>query len=109
MSIDPVALSTLAAGISLIGEECLKGLAGEAGKSAWAGIKDLLGWKLDPVPAEISDKASDALRASPEIADRLLELLKASKVQSATQLVGEINASGHAKVLVVQNANQIIM
>lgn len=107
--IDPVTLPALAAGVSLLGDEYLKGIAGEAGKSAWAAIKLLFGWKSDPESAEIPARVSDGLTASPEIAEKLLDLLEASQVQSVKQLVGEIKAKGHAKVVVTQNIHNLRM
>jgi hypothetical protein len=109
MPIDPATLSALAAGASILGSEYLKGIAGEAGKSAWGGIKLLFGWESDPAPIEISAIVSDRLTASPEIAGRLLELLEASQVTSVSKLAGEIKAKGHARVVVAQNINNLQM
>jgi hypothetical protein len=102
--LDPVALASITSAVAVLGTEYLKGVATEAGKSTWAGIKSLLGWTSDPAPAEIPQKVANALTESPETAEKLLALLKADHVGAATALVGKIEASG-GKIVV---ANTIV-
>jgi hypothetical protein len=102
--LDPVALASITSAVAVLGTEYLKGVATEAGKSTWAGIKSLLGWTSDPAPAEIPQKVANALDRSPETAEKLLALLKASHLGAATALVGKIEASG-GKIVV---ANTIV-
>jgi hypothetical protein len=104
MSIDPIVLSSLTSAVSVLGTEYLKGIATDAGKSSWTGIKALFGWKSDPPPAEIPDKVTNALTVSPEIAEKLLELLKSNQTGTATALVGKIELIGGKLVV----ANTII-
>jgi hypothetical protein len=115
---DPVTLA--AAAVSFVtpyllglGKEAAKGAAGEAGKSVWTWIKGKL---VSPAGAEaVGDVESDpkdptnaqslqlaltkALKADPDAAKALADLLKESGVslssQTATQ-VGDNNAVGQA-------------
>ena|ERR1035438_94560 len=102
--IDPVALASITSAVAVLGNEYLKGVASEAGKSTWAGIKSLLGWTSDPAPAEIPERVANALTATPDIAQKLLELLKSNQTGTATAMVGKIEASG-GKIVV---ANTIV-
>jgi len=103
MAIDPAALASITAAVSLLGKDCMAGLATDAGKSAWAGIKSLFGWTSDPNPAEIPQKVADSLTSSPDIVEQLLALLQ-SRDGTATALVGNIEMKG-GKVVV---ANTLI-
>ena len=85
--IDPIILATITSAVSLFGHEYLKGAASEAGKATWSAIKSLLGWTSDPAPAEIPQKAAEAIVASPDIAEKLLELLKNNQTGSAGAIV----------------------
>lgn len=102
--IDPVALASITSAVAVLGNEYLKGLASDAGKSTWMGIKSLLGWSSDPAPAEIPTAVAKAVSTSPEVAQKLLELLKSSNTGTPAALVGNIEASG-GKVVV---ANTIV-
>jgi hypothetical protein len=86
--------------VAVLGNEYLRGVASEAGKSTWTGIKSLLGWTSDPGPAEIPEKVANALTASPDITEKLLQLLKSNQTGTATAMVGKIEASG-GKIIVV--------
>ncbi len=100
---DPAAvLVSVTAAVSLLGNEAMKGVASEAGKSAWAGIKKLLGWSSDPPPAEIAQRVEEQVSASPDIVAKLLELLKSSQNKDVSQLVGKIEAQG-GKIVVAQS------
>jgi hypothetical protein len=102
--IDPVALATIASAVSELGNEYLKGIASDAGKATWTRVKTLLGWSSDPAPAEIPEKAARAMTDSPDLAEKLVALLKTTHVGTATTMVGKIEAHG-GKVVV---ANTII-
>jgi hypothetical protein len=97
---DPIALSSITAAVSVLGNEVAKGIASEAAKTAWGGIKKLFGWPSDPVPDEIPAQIAKATEASPEIVGKLLELLKHNQTGAATQLVGhlEVQAGGKAPI-----------
>lgn len=102
MVIDPVALASITSAVSVLGNECLKGLATEAGKSTWTGIKNLLGWTSDPLPAEIPANVAKALTGSPDIAEKVLLLLKSNQTGTASAIVGKIEARG-GKIIVAQS------
>ena len=102
--VDPVALASITSAVTVLGHEYLKGIASEAGKSTWTGIKSLLVWISDPPPAEIPERVANAITAAPDTAHKLLELLKSNQTGTATAMVGKIEASG-GKVIV---ANTIV-
>jgi len=102
--IDPVALSSITSAVAVLGNEYLKGVASEAGKATWAGVKSLLGWNMDPPLHEIPQKVTEAIAASPIAAAKLLELLQSNKGSAPAALVGNIEARGGNVVV----ANTII-
>ncbi len=103
MVIDPATLATITGAVSVLGSEYLKGIASDAGKSTWGAIKSLFGWTSDPHPAEIPEKVTAALTASPELAEKLLQVLKNDAATAA--IVGKIEASGGSKVTVAHTIN----
>jgi hypothetical protein len=105
---DPISLASLTAAVSVLGNELLKGMATEAGKSAWTGIKTLFEWTSDPVPAEIPEKVAAALTTSPDIAEKLLELLKSNQTGTATAMVAGLEVHG-GKVIIANTIGTIIM
>ena len=102
--LDPVALASITSAISIVGNDYLKGVATEAGKASWEGIKALLGWASDPALAEIPEKVSNAVATSPEITEKLLHLLKRDSSGAASRLISRLEVSG-GKVVV---ANTIV-
>lgn len=108
MAIDSLALSSLTAAVSVLANEYLKGMATDAGKATWNHIKSLLGWASDPTLSEIPSKVADAAVSSPEITEKLLELLKGNQTGAATALVGKLEVSG-GKVVVAGNINHLEM
>lgn len=78
MLVDPVVLASITSAITLLREDYVKGLASEAGKATWTGIKSLLQWHSDPAPEEIPVKVAADLASVPENVEKLLELLKRS-------------------------------
>jgi hypothetical protein len=108
MVIDPVVLSSLAAAVSVLGTDYLKGVGSEAGKATWTALKSLFGWASDPVPAEIPEKVTNALTASPQLTEKLLALLKNGENGAAMALVGKIEVTG-GKVVVAGSVHEINM
>lgn len=102
MMIDAAALATITAAVSVLGNEYLKGVAGDAGKATWSAVKSLFGWTSDPNPAEIPARVANQLTASPELAVTLLEVLKGNSSDTSSEMVGSIRITG-GKVLVAQN------
>ncbi|MFY9558776.1 MAG: hypothetical protein WAQ52_00945 [Terriglobales bacterium] len=99
MPIDPVTIATITAAVSVLGNEYIKGVAGEAGKTSWNAIKSLFGWKADPQPEEIAPKVSSALVSSPELAEKLVKLLKDHETGMASAMVGKIEVTGGKVVI----------
>ena len=98
--VDPITVATITSAVSVLGNECLKGIAGEAGKTLWGRIKSKLGWNSEPDPAAIPAETAKKLSASPELAKEILELLHTAKgVGVVGQMVGSITAE---KVVVAE-------
>lgn len=108
MSVEPLALSSLIAAVSVLANEYLKGIASDAGKTTWTRIKALLGWTSDPAPAEIPDKVAKAVATSPETAEKLLGLLKSNETGTATALVDKLQVNG-GKVIIAGNITHLEM
>jgi hypothetical protein len=108
MFIDPNALSSIAAAVSALGNEYLKGIASDAGKATWTRIRSLLGWTSDPAATEISEKVTDAVAASPEIASKLLELLRTNEIGQAGVLVRKVEIRG-GRVVFAGNISHLQM
>lgn len=89
---DPITLATITAGATVLATEVGKGLAGEAGKSAWEAIRKKLGWGEDPEPRDLAPQIARRLLEQPETAKEVLELLQQPRVGAAQQLVGALNA-----------------
>jgi hypothetical protein len=106
--LDPITLSSITAAVSVLGNEVAKGIASEAAKTAWGGVKKLFGWTSDPAPHEIPAQVAKTTEASPDIVGKLLELLKHNQTGTATQLVGKIEVSG-GKVVVANTVDTINM
>jgi hypothetical protein len=108
MFIDPAVLSSITAAVSLLGTEVVKGAASEAGKATWAGIKSLCGWSFDPEPKEIPEKVADAVAVSPELLEKLLQLLRTSQDGTTATQVGKIDARD-SKVVVAHSVETLNM
>jgi hypothetical protein len=106
--LDPAVLTAIATAASLLGTECLKGAASEAGKSAWLRLKSLLGWTSDPPPAEIHAKVEQSLSTAPHLADQLLPILQESGMSSVSALVGQLNNYG-GKVIIAGHVDTVNM
>jgi hypothetical protein len=102
--IDPTALATITASATVLGTEYLKGVATEAGKATWQGVKSLFGWSADPAPAEIAEKVASTLTCSPELTEKLVALLKNGNAGDSSAIVGNIQVSG-GKVVIAQIIN----
>lgn len=96
--VEPGTMAAIAAAVTVLANEYLKGTASEAGKATWNKIKSLLRWDSDPALPEVSQKVISGLDTN-EKAQKLIELLKLSGSDAVTTLVGCINAD---KVVVVQ-------
>lgn len=102
--IDPTALATITASATVLGTEYLKGVATEAGKATWQAVKSLFGWHADPAPAEIAEKVASTLASSPDLAEKLVALLKNGNAGDSSAIVGNIQVSG-GTVVVAQTIN----
>src|SRR5258707_8347524 len=107
--LDPIVLSTITASVSVLASEFVKGAASEAGKSTWTKIKSLMGWSTEPDMAEMPRKIAEATSASPELVEKLLELLKNSQTGASGALVGNLSVSSGGKVVVADKINTVNM
>ncbi len=89
---DPITLATITAGLTVLATEAGKGLAGEAGKSAWETIQRKLGWGEEPETAVLASRIAQELQRKPDVAREILELLQQPQIGAAQQLVGSIKA-----------------
>jgi hypothetical protein len=87
----------------------MKEVAGEAGKATWVGIKSLFGWSSDPKTADIPEKVESALKESPELVEKLLQLMKASRSEPAGELVKKIEVREGGKVVVAHHVDTLNM
>jgi len=91
--IDPTVIATITAAVSVLGNEYLKGIASEAGKKTWQGIKSLFGWSSEPEISDIPTQVATKLQASPELIQQVLKLLQSdTETGVAKAMVGKINA-----------------
>ena len=96
---DPIVLATVTSALTLLGTEFAKDVASEAGKSTWAKIRGLLGWKSDPPAEDLAATLAGRLQEDPKLTSQLVRLLQESKdAGTAASLVGQINAD---KVIVI--------
>lgn len=97
---DPITIATITAAVSVLGNEYLKGIASEAGSNTWQKIKALFGWSSEPQTSDIADEVAKKLCESPELIQKVWELLKNSQdAGTAAAMVGKIDAQ---KVVVSQ-------
>lgn len=109
MFIDPVLLSSITVVVSQLASKVAEGAASEAGKATWAEIKSIFGWSSDPEPKEIPAKVADAVAVSPELLERLQQLLRASHDGTTAALVGKIDAQDSSKVVVAHSVETLNM
>jgi hypothetical protein len=107
--LDPIVLSSITAAVSVLGNEFAKGVASEAGKTTWGGVKKLFGWTSDPAPHEIPAQIATKTEASPEIVEKLLDLLKHNQTGTAAQLVNHLEVQSGGKVVVADKVDTINM
>jgi hypothetical protein len=107
--LDPIVLSSITASVSVLASEFVKGVASEAGKGTWTKIKCLMGWSTEPDMAEMPRKIAEATSASPELVEKLLELLKNSQTGASGALVYHLSVSEGGKVVVAQNVTTLNM
>lgn len=55
---DPITLAVVTSAVTTLASEVGKGIAGEAGKSAWGKIKAWFQWSTEPAEAELSSDHS---------------------------------------------------
>lgn len=91
-TMEPITLATITAAATVLATEAGKGLAGDAGKSAWEAIKKKFGWGAEPETSTLAPTIARELQERPEVAKEVLELLQASRTGTAQQLVGTLQA-----------------
>ena len=89
---DPITLATVTAALTMLATECAKGVASEAGKSAWTKIKSLFGWKAEPAPAQLPTDIAERLAKDDALLSQVAELLKKKSTGTASMMVGSIRA-----------------
>lgn len=95
---DPVLLSTISSALVVLATKVGDGTAGAVGESLWNRVKALFGWTETPTQDAIAPRINDHLRANPEQAKQVVQLLQ-QQGSPVGQLVGSIDAD---KVIVAQ-------
>jgi len=103
---DASILAAISGALTVLSVEVAKGTAGEAGKDAWKGIKQLLGSKSSVALEQAQDALGKELEAKPESTVELLDLLKASNSPNVGRLVGAITAE---RVVIADNIHNVNM
>jgi hypothetical protein len=108
LMLDPISLATLTSAVTLVAQDYGKGVAGEAGKATWIAIKSLFGWRSDPAVAEVPEQVATGLSSSPEIAEKLIEILKRDPSQPTASLVHNLTVVD-GKVVIAQHIQNLTM
>ena len=88
---DPVTLATVTAALTLLGTECAKGVASQAGKDIWSKAKSILGWAKDPDAQELPKAIATKLNTDQVLVGQIVALLQEAKAaDSSVQMVGTL-------------------
>jgi hypothetical protein len=93
--VDPIALATVTAAVSVLATECAKGVATSVGKDIWIQVKDLMGWKKEPTLGDLAPTVAQQLNSNDALAAKIVDLLKSGSSTDQTAagpLVERINA-----------------
>lgn len=97
---DPITLATITSAVTVLALEAGKGMASEAGKSAWQKIKKLFGMTGEPKEEDLAREVAERLVNDPALAKEVLSLLENRGTGSSSALVNKIDAE---KVVVVDH------
>lgn len=103
---DPETIATISGAATALATEVGKGIASEAGKSAWNRIKSLFNWPTEPDEGQRSAAIERALKTDEALTKRVLEILQAESIGDVSKLVGTINAE---KVVVADKIDTVNM
>ena len=104
---EPVTLAVLTSAATVLASEVGKGIASEAGKSAWGRIKSLFKWSAEPAEADLSAAIARALEANESLARQVVEILQAQPTGAASTLVGSISVDKGSVTVVGTNTGKI--
>jgi hypothetical protein len=109
--VDPISLATVTAALTVLGTECAKGVASEAGKTLWAKTMGLLGWTKHLEEKEIPKEIATRLHDDQALLDQVITILQnANTSDSSVKMVGSLVENVTAdKVIVAQKVDSIIM
>lgn len=88
---DPITTPALAS-LTTVAADAAKEGATHLAKSAWNKIKDVLGWKDEPAPAEIKPRAEKTLTARPALAQQVEAIVADYRQQVASVSVGSVKS-----------------
>lgn len=98
---DPVTLASITSALTVLGTECGKGVASNAGKDLWNRVKAMMNWKKEPDLQELPATIAEQLRNDRNLASNVIKLLQKNQLAgTASTLVRNIDAE---KVIVIQN------
>lgn len=89
---EPITLAAVTSAVTVLASEVGKGMASEAGKSAWNKIKSLFKWSAEPNEADLSIAVAQALQTNEALSRQIVEILQARQAGTASALVGRIDA-----------------
>jgi hypothetical protein len=101
---DAITLAQITAAVTVLGTKVAEGVASAAGKSVWANIVGLFGWKDDPPSADLAKRTAEHLHQTPQDAPLILQLLEHDD-GTARMLVGKIDAKNVAVAQKIDTLN----
>ena len=105
--VDPISLATVTAALTVLGTECAKGLASQAGKDLWSRAKQLFDWTKDPDTPELPKAIATKLHSDEALLDQIITLLQDTKrADPSIQMIGSLVGSLTAKNVVVAQSVQ---
>ena len=103
-TMEPFTLAAITSAVTTLATEAAKAGASEAGKSAWAEVKKLLGWSSADKGEDVKHRVEKKLAEEPELARQIVLMLQRAPVDvgAPKALVGKIDAE---KVVVANVLN----
>jgi hypothetical protein len=107
--VDPIQLATATSALTVLGHECLKGIASEATKEVWRKVKELFDWTSEPKQAELAQGIATKLNDDPALMSELIKLLQTHTGAGDTiSFAGSLVANLKAKNAVVSTHVNVI-
>ncbi|MBI5572062.1 MAG: hypothetical protein HY914_19115 [Desulfomonile tiedjei] len=103
---EPVTLATVTAGLTVLGTECAKGVASQAGKEIWSKVKGLFGWRQEPNLSELPHNVATRLQSDEALVGQIIRLLQdVNQDDASLQMIGSLVSNLAAEKVVVVAGN----